>query len=57
LGINNLFHQKCQLQTKCLQSLHYPKSGNEFIKTVTLLKAQEEILKAVDPRLLSRRSV
>ena len=37
--------------------LHDPKSGNKFIKTVTLSKAQEEILKAVDPKLLSRCSV
>ena len=37
--------------------LHDPKSGNKFIKTVTLSKAREEILKAVDPKLLRKCSV
>lgn len=37
--------------------LHDPKSDNKFIKTVTLSKAQEEILKAVDPKLLRKCSV
>ena len=45
------------LKTMYRVYLHDPKSGNKFIKTVTLSKAQEEILKAVDPKLLSRCSV
>jgi transposase len=34
-----------------------PKSKNKFVKTVTLNKAQEEILKKVNPRLLKKPSV
>jgi transposase len=34
-----------------------PKSKNKFIKTVTLSKAQEEILKKVNPLLLDKHSV
>jgi transposase len=45
------------LKTMYRVYLHDPKSGNKFIKTVTLSKAQEEILKAVDPKLLRRCSV
>jgi len=45
------------LKTMYRVYLHDPKSGNKFIKTVTLSKAQEEILKAVDPKLLSKCSV
>ena len=45
------------LKTMYRVYLHDPKSGNKFIKTVMLSKAQEEILKAVDPKLLSRCSV
>jgi transposase len=45
------------LRTMYRVYLHDPKSGNKFIKTVALSKAQEEILKAVDPKLLSRCSV
>jgi hypothetical protein len=45
------------LKTMYRVYLHDPKSGNKFVKTVTLTKAQEEILKTVDPGLLSRCSV
>jgi transposase len=45
------------LKTMYRVYLHDPKSGNKFIKTVALSKAQEEILKAVDPKLLSKCSV
>jgi len=45
------------LKTMYRVYLHDPKSGNKFIKTVTLSKAQEEILKAVDPKLLRKCSV
>ena len=45
------------LKTMYRVYLHDPKSGNKFLKTVTLSKAQEKILKAVDPKLLSRCSV
>jgi len=34
-----------------------PKSRNKFIKTVTLSKKQEEILKIVNPLLLTKCSV
>lgn len=34
-----------------------PKSKNKFVKTVTLSKKQEEILKKVNPLLLSKCSV
>jgi len=34
-----------------------PKSKNKFVKTVTLSKKQEEILKEVNPMLLSKCSV
>ena len=35
----------------------WPKSKNKFIKTVTLSKAQQEILKKVNPLLLDKHSV
>jgi transposase len=34
-----------------------PKSKNKFVKTVTLSKAQEEILKKVNPRFLKNPGV
>jgi hypothetical protein len=40
------------LKTMCRVYLHDPKSGNLFIKTVTLSMAGEEIFKAVDPKLI-----
>ena len=34
-----------------------PKSKNRFIKTVTMSKMQEDILKKVNPHLLKKHSV
>jgi len=45
------------LQTMYRVYLTDPKSKNSFVKTVALSRAQEDILKAVNPRLLPKCSV
>jgi hypothetical protein len=55
-------HQILKVSPEILKTMYRvdltdPKSKNRFVKTVALSRAQEDILKAVSPRLLVKCSV